>query len=258
MRNNILFNFEGHEVEVINFNGIVLFNPRHVGECLELGESAVKMAICNMNQNQVVKLTNDMISAVNTIDCGIRKMNSMGENFLTTSGVYQLVFKSRKPNAKRFQDWITDVVLPSIEKYGAYIPGNTPEQIVNNGMNAMSGMVPEDQYMSLVNSFTKTYDDMKRMETQMYLDRFKHLRTDAIYQGADVYYQVGEDKFKMSEDEFRNLLISLQFICIGRGNRILFDTTRILSLDPLKLTYKGFVELCYNLDNDGKLIYHLK
>ena len=254
--NNTLFNFEGHEVEVINFNGVALFNPRHVGECLELGESAVKMAICNMNQNQVVKITNDMISKVNSID--FRKLHNTGENFLTTSGVYQLVFKSRKPNAKKFQDWVTDVVLPSIETYGAYIPGNTPEQIVNNGMNAMSGMVPEDQYMSLVNSFTKTYDDMKRMETQMYLDRFKHLRTDVIYEGADVYYQVGEDKFKMSEEELHNLLISLQFIHIGRGNEILFNTTKILSINPLKLTYKGFVELCYNLDNDGKLIYHLK
>lgn len=34
MTNNVLFNFEGHEVEVINFNGVVLFNPRDVGGML--------------------------------------------------------------------------------------------------------------------------------------------------------------------------------------------------------------------------------
>lgn len=200
-----------------------------------------------------------MISAVHTMHCEIRKMNNMGENFLTTSGVYQLVFKSRKPSAKRFQNWVTDVVLPSIEKYGAYIPGNTPEQIVNNGMNAISGMVPEDQYMSLVNSFAKNYDDMKRMETQMYLDRFKYLRTDGIYEGTDVYYQVGEDKFKNIDLE--KLLISLQFIVpvkYSTTSKYALDTSKIISTNPLKLTYKGFVELCYNIEMGGKLIYHLK
>lgn len=256
MSNNILFNFEGHEMEVINFNGVALFNPYDVGECLDMNPNTVKYHVKNFNQNQVVKLTNLGISEGGLTN--FRKLNNAGENFLTTSGVYQLIMLSRKPSAQKFKDWITDAVLPSIEKHGAYIPGNTPEQIVNNGMNAMSGMVPEDQYMSLVNSFAKTYDDMKRMESQLYLDRFKYLRTDAIYEGADVYYQVGEDKFKMSEEELLNLLISLQFIHIGRGNAILFDTTKILSINPLKLTYKGFVELCYNLDNDNKLIYHLK
>lgn len=43
--NELLFIFEGKEVEVINFNGQALFNPRHIGECLELTESAVRKAI---------------------------------------------------------------------------------------------------------------------------------------------------------------------------------------------------------------------
>lgn len=42
--------FEGNEVEVFELNGQALFNPYHVGECLELGESAVRMAIAKMNK----------------------------------------------------------------------------------------------------------------------------------------------------------------------------------------------------------------
>ena len=34
--------FEGHEVEVFDLNGEVLFNPYHVGECLELGSDRSK------------------------------------------------------------------------------------------------------------------------------------------------------------------------------------------------------------------------
>ena len=81
--------FEGHDVEVFELNGQVLFNPYHVGTCLEMGDSAVRMAIAKMNEKQVVKLTN---SKVNKVD--FRKLHNTGENFLTESGVYKLVFKS--------------------------------------------------------------------------------------------------------------------------------------------------------------------
>lgn len=50
----------------------------------------------------------------------IRKLNNAGENFLTESGVYKLVFKSRKPNAEAFTDWIADEVLPALRKTGSY------------------------------------------------------------------------------------------------------------------------------------------
>lgn len=39
--NNLMI-FEGHEVEVFELDGQVLFNPYHVGKCLELGDSAVR------------------------------------------------------------------------------------------------------------------------------------------------------------------------------------------------------------------------
>lgn len=61
--NNLMI-FEGHDVEVFELNGQVLFNPYHVGECLELGNSAVKMAIAKMNEKQVVKLTNSKVNKV--------------------------------------------------------------------------------------------------------------------------------------------------------------------------------------------------
>lgn len=35
------------------------------------------------------------------------------------SGFYKLVLKSRKPEARKFQDWVTGVVLPAIRKDGA-------------------------------------------------------------------------------------------------------------------------------------------
>lgn len=48
-------------------------------------------------------------------------------------GFYKLVLKSRKPEAKAFQRWVTHEVLPSIRKQGGYMTARadeTPEQIM--------------------------------------------------------------------------------------------------------------------------------
>ena len=69
-----------------------------------------------MNNKQVVKLKN-----LDVKDVPIRKLNNAGENFLTESGVYKLIFKSDKKEAEKFQDWVTDEVLSNIRKTGGYI-----------------------------------------------------------------------------------------------------------------------------------------
>lgn len=111
--NNLMI-FEGHEVEVLEVEGQVLFNAKHVAEILDIKN--VNDNISKMNEKQVVKLTN---SAIGKTD--IRKLNNAGENFLTESGVYKLVFKSHKPEAEKFSDWVTDEVLPTIRKTGGYV-----------------------------------------------------------------------------------------------------------------------------------------
>ncbi|WP_211103742.1 BRO-N domain-containing protein [Azospirillum argentinense] len=42
---------------------------------------------------------------------------------VSESGLYKLIMRSDKPEAKRFQDWVTRDVLPSIRKNGGYIAG---------------------------------------------------------------------------------------------------------------------------------------
>lgn len=43
--------------------------------------------------------------------------------FVSESGLYHLIFRSRKPVAKRFRRWVTEEVLPSIRKHGIYEGG---------------------------------------------------------------------------------------------------------------------------------------
>lgn len=49
------------------------------------------------------------------------KLGRQGEtNFINESGLYALILKSRKTEAKKFRKWITSDVLPQIRKYGMY------------------------------------------------------------------------------------------------------------------------------------------
>lgn len=117
-----IMTFEDNKLEIIEFDGKILFNPYHVAKILDIKN--VRDNISKMNENQVVKLTNSDVGKTD-----IRKLNNAGENFLTECGVYKLVFKSRKENAERFQDWVTDEVLPSIRKTGTYTIGQSNQKI---------------------------------------------------------------------------------------------------------------------------------
>lgn len=114
--NNLMI-FQNKPVEVFELKGQVLFNPYHVGECLEITESTVRDHIKGMNLNKKIIIKN---SDVDSID--FRKLNNRGEIFITESGVYDFIFKSRKKEAIIFKDWVTDEVLPQIRKTGGYIP----------------------------------------------------------------------------------------------------------------------------------------
>ena len=54
----------------------------------------------------------------------ITKLDNNGKfnNYLyvTESNLYKLIFQSRKEEAQQFVDWVTEVILPQIRKYGRY------------------------------------------------------------------------------------------------------------------------------------------
>ena len=148
---NNLMVFEGHNVEVFEWEGKVLFNPYNVGECLELTDSAVRKAITRMSEKQVIKLTNSKVT-----NCHFRKLHNTGENFLTESGVYKLSFKSHKEEAEKFQDWVTDEVLPTIRKSGTYA-------IANTKVDKLTEMETETK---LNNSQTRKANSLMRMHKE--------------------------------------------------------------------------------------------
>jgi len=51
---------------------------------------------------------------------------------ISESGLYSVILRSDKPQAKPFRKWVTSEVLPSIRKTGGYVPvivGDTPDDV---------------------------------------------------------------------------------------------------------------------------------
>ena len=59
-------------------------------------------------------------------------------NFVSEPGLYTLISRSNKPNAKTFRRWVTHEVLPSIRKTGSYsVTGNTDDDILRQAFDIL-------------------------------------------------------------------------------------------------------------------------
>ena len=59
--------------------------------------------------------------------------------FIAEPDLYRVIFQSRKPSARKFQDWVFDEVLPALRKDGGYIVStdeDTEEDIIARGLIA--------------------------------------------------------------------------------------------------------------------------
>lgn len=65
-------------------------------------------------------LDEDEITNIRTTDIG--QNGGKAPVFISEPGLYKLIMRSRKPEAKVFQRWVTHEVLPQIRKTGGYLP----------------------------------------------------------------------------------------------------------------------------------------
>lgn len=110
------WNYESSEVRTIQKNGepwwvladvckvLDLSNPSKVADRLEPDEKA-------------------------NFELGLR---GGATNCINESGLYAVILRSDKPQAKPFRKWVTNEVLPSIRKHGAYMTDQTLERALTS------------------------------------------------------------------------------------------------------------------------------
>lgn len=128
-----VFTYNSNEVRTVELNGEPWFVLKDV--CEVLGIANHKMT--------VQRLDADEVSLTDLTD-------SMGRQQETTvineSGLYNVILRSDKPEAKPFRKWVTSEVLPSIRKSGGYIAGQdqlTPEELMAKALQVANKTLAE-------------------------------------------------------------------------------------------------------------------
>lgn len=107
-------------------------------------------------------------------DKGVAKCDTLGGTQETTiineSGLYSLVLSSKLPTAKKFKRWVTNEVIPSIRKHGAYMTPETLEKV----------LLSPDTLMQLAQNLKDEQEKRKALEAQIESQKPAVLFTGAV------------------------------------------------------------------------------
>ena len=144
MNNLQTFNFNNQPVRTVQLNNQPYWVLKDVCDVLELSNPTV---VAN-------RLEEDERAKFN--------LGRQGEaTVITESGLYAVILRSDKPNAKEFRKWVTSEVLPAIRKHGAYATPQTIEQMINNPdftIQLLTELKKERESVNLLAATVKEYE----------------------------------------------------------------------------------------------------
>ena len=111
-----VFSFGNQEIRTAtDEHGEIWFVANDVCAALELG---------NPRQALETHVDAEDVQQMDTLTSGGKQLT----NHVNESGLYALIFGSRKESAKRFKRWVTSEVLPAIRKNGHYVTSENPQK----------------------------------------------------------------------------------------------------------------------------------
>ncbi len=110
MENNLqVFNYNGAEVRTVVIDGDVWFVAKDLGDILGLSNIRVEVSRLDDDEKRVSQIVTPSNGGYSNV------------TVISESGLYSLIFRSNKPEAKAFSKWVRSEVLPSIRKNGVYM-----------------------------------------------------------------------------------------------------------------------------------------
>lgn len=132
MNNIQIFKYENNDVRTVEMNGEPWFVLKDV--CAVLGLTDTGRTAERLDADELTRTT--LVSGGQN-----REMYIINE-----SGLYNVILRSDKPEAKPFRKWVTSEVLPSIRKSGGYIAGQdqlTPEELMAKALQVANKTLAE-------------------------------------------------------------------------------------------------------------------
>lgn len=199
-----IFNYNGSEVRTIQKDGEPWWVLKDV--CEVLGLSSPHKVFDRLDEDE--KGRNQIPTPG-----GEQEMTVVNE-----SGLYNVILRSDKPEAKPFRKWVTSEVLPSIRKHGAYMTPETLEQaILNPDMmiklcTALKDEQDKNKALQAVNS-SLTVDNQIMKPKADYFDELvdRNLLTN---------FRETAKQLQVKEKEFIRFLLEKKFIYRDKRGKI--------------------------------------
>jgi anti-repressor protein len=114
-----VFSYEGNKIRTVQRDGEAWWVLKDVCDVLGLSNSRIVAD----------RLDEDDVSQTYITDSLGRQQQT---SIINESGLYTVILRSDKPEAKHFKRWVTHEVLPAIRKHGAYITPAKLEEFMND------------------------------------------------------------------------------------------------------------------------------
>ena len=151
-----IFNYKNNEVRTTIKDGEIWWVLKDI--CKILGINNSKMVATRLDEDEKgVSLTDSLGGAQKT-------------TIINEPGLYKVILRSDKPEAKNFMNWITHEVLPSIRKHGAYITSAKMEELMND----------PDTWVKLIRTLQQERREKELLQNKIEKDKPKVIFCDAV------------------------------------------------------------------------------
>ncbi len=165
-----VFNFDGYQIRTILQDGEPWFVASEVASALgyEKPQNAIAMHC------KYAKI-------LNYPEAGQLTSSPRGISIIPEGDVYRLTMRSRLDSAVRFQDWVTDEVLPAIRKTGSY-------KITASEMTEVEAA---EQYLAIAQKYVEVVKEKERLSIELVKAQPKIEKFD-VFIGADDLFTVDQ------------------------------------------------------------------
>jgi prophage antirepressor-like protein len=116
----IPFSYGEQIVRALSINGDPWVAAKDVCDILDISNARDALSSLDEDEKTVLKRGEFSGMTVGNTDGQNSRGGAQFINIINESGLYNLIFRSRKPEAKAFRKWVTSEVLPAIRKTGQY------------------------------------------------------------------------------------------------------------------------------------------
>lgn len=155
-----VFSYEGNDVRTVQRGDETWWVLKDVCEILGLSNPTIVADRLDDDEKDIFKAKSDLV-----LDIPNRGLTVVNE-----SGLYNVILRSDKPEAKNFKRWVTHEVLPTIRRHGAYLTPAKLEEMMND----------PDAWIKALTALKEERAAKEQLQLQAAADKPKVVFADAV------------------------------------------------------------------------------